>query len=194
MSQLGPQMEQFIQYLDEPTVNTQIFPHVVHGFLDTNPAIREQTVKVGVARPRGAHPCIPGLRGGSPGGTEALVLACGSGTSREGQALFCTWVRAVGAAQQLVGGRGGCGQQPSVQQTLTEHLSVPGLVSRARMQCAQTDQAPHLHGASFRGDGEWAWQTVNRTRKRYIMLESDGGVPGVVRQKQIQLGTMSLWV
>ena len=44
----GPQMEQFIQYLDEPTVNTQIFPHVVHGFLDTNPAIREQTVKVGV--------------------------------------------------------------------------------------------------------------------------------------------------
>lgn len=41
----GPQMEQFIQYLDEPTVNTQIFPHVVHGFLDTNPAIREQTVK-----------------------------------------------------------------------------------------------------------------------------------------------------
>ncbi|KAM5249049.1 N-terminal kinase-like protein isoform 8-T8 [Ctenodactylus gundi] len=39
------QMEQFIQYLDEPTVNTQIFPHVVHGFLDTNPAIREQTVK-----------------------------------------------------------------------------------------------------------------------------------------------------
>ncbi|XP_049636076.1 N-terminal kinase-like protein isoform X2 [Suncus etruscus] len=39
------QMEQFIQYLDEPTVNSQIFPHVVHGFLDTNPAIREQTVK-----------------------------------------------------------------------------------------------------------------------------------------------------
>ncbi|XP_069924692.1 N-terminal kinase-like protein isoform X1 [Oryctolagus cuniculus] len=39
------QMEQFIQYLDEATVNTQIFPHVVHGFLDTNPAIREQTVK-----------------------------------------------------------------------------------------------------------------------------------------------------
>lgn len=41
-------MEQFIQYLDEPTVNTQIFPHVTHGFLDTNPAIREQTVKVSV--------------------------------------------------------------------------------------------------------------------------------------------------
>ncbi|XP_042296819.1 N-terminal kinase-like protein [Sceloporus undulatus] len=39
------QMEHFIQYLNEPTVNGQIFPHVVHGFLDTNPAIREQTVK-----------------------------------------------------------------------------------------------------------------------------------------------------
>lgn len=59
----GPQMEQFIQYLDEPTVNTQIFPHVVHGFLDTNPAIREQTVKVGVARPRVATAGFPRVRG-----------------------------------------------------------------------------------------------------------------------------------
>lgn len=39
-------MEQFIQYLNEAAVNAQIFPHVVHGFTDTNPAIREQTVKV----------------------------------------------------------------------------------------------------------------------------------------------------
>ncbi|XP_041099337.1 N-terminal kinase-like protein isoform X1 [Polyodon spathula] len=39
------QMEQFIQYLNESAVNSQVFPHVVHGFLDTNPAIREQTVK-----------------------------------------------------------------------------------------------------------------------------------------------------
>lgn len=59
----GPQMEQFIQYLDEPTVNTQIFPHVVHGFLDTNPAIREQTVKVGVIKARAATPYL--LRQGS---------------------------------------------------------------------------------------------------------------------------------
>lgn len=58
----GPQMEQFIQYLDEPTVNTQIFPHVVHGFLDTNPAIREQTVKVGVSSPSRA---TPGVRQGT---------------------------------------------------------------------------------------------------------------------------------
>lgn len=42
-------MEQFIQYLNEAAVNSQIFPHVVHGFTDTNPAIREQTVKVRVA-------------------------------------------------------------------------------------------------------------------------------------------------
>lgn len=41
-----PQMEQFIQFLNEAAVNSQIFPHVVHGFTDTNPAIREQTVKV----------------------------------------------------------------------------------------------------------------------------------------------------
>lgn len=43
-------MEQFIQYLNEAAVNSQIFPHVVHGFTDTNPAIREQTVKVGQQR------------------------------------------------------------------------------------------------------------------------------------------------
>lgn len=59
-------MEQFIQYLDEPTVNTQIFPHVVHGFLDTNPAIREQTVKVGVARPRVTTPGFPRVGGVLP--------------------------------------------------------------------------------------------------------------------------------
>lgn len=89
MPQPGPQMEQFIQYLDEPTVNTQIFPHVVHGFLDTNPAIREQTVKVGVTRPRGATPGFLRLRGGSSEDTQALVLACGSSRLWEGQALFC---------------------------------------------------------------------------------------------------------
>ena len=83
----GPQMEQFIQYLDEPTVNTQIFPHVVHGFLDTNPAIREQTVKVGVGMPRGATPGFLRLRGGSSEDTEALVLVCGSSRVWEGQAL-----------------------------------------------------------------------------------------------------------
>lgn len=71
-------MEQFIQYLDEPTVNTQIFPHVVHGFLDTNPAIREQTVKVGMARPRVTTPGFTRVRGHLSQDTEVLVLACGS--------------------------------------------------------------------------------------------------------------------
>lgn len=81
----GPQMEQFIQYLDEPTVNTQIFPHVVHGFLDTNPAIREQTVKVGVARPRVATPGSLRLGEGSSQDTEALISNCGSEQIMESQ-------------------------------------------------------------------------------------------------------------
>uniref|UniRef100_A0A8C4R6A9 N-terminal kinase-like protein n=1 Tax=Eptatretus burgeri TaxID=7764 RepID=A0A8C4R6A9_EPTBU len=39
------QMELFVPYLTEQTVNSQIFPHVAVGFLDTNPAVREQTIK-----------------------------------------------------------------------------------------------------------------------------------------------------
>lgn len=33
-------------HLQSSTVNDQIFPQVAHGFMDTNPTIREQTVKV----------------------------------------------------------------------------------------------------------------------------------------------------
>lgn len=66
------QMEQFIQYLDEPTVNSQIFPHVVHGFLDTNPAIREQTVKVG-------WPGSPRISSSFPGPWFLLVVCAGWG-------------------------------------------------------------------------------------------------------------------
>lgn len=40
-------MEHFIGHLQAATVNDQIFPQVAHGFMDTNPTIREQTVKVG---------------------------------------------------------------------------------------------------------------------------------------------------
>jgi SCY1-like protein 1 len=32
-------------HLQAPTVNDQIFPQIAHGFMDTNPTIREQTVK-----------------------------------------------------------------------------------------------------------------------------------------------------
>ncbi|XP_078001167.1 N-terminal kinase-like protein [Glandiceps talaboti] len=39
------QMEHFIEYLTADIVNNQIFPNVSHGFMDTNPAIREATVK-----------------------------------------------------------------------------------------------------------------------------------------------------
>lgn len=83
-------MEQFIQYLDEPTVNTQIFPHVVHGFLDTNPAIREQTVKVGVARPIVAAPGFPSIGRGLAQATEVLALACGPEKATGRWAPSCT--------------------------------------------------------------------------------------------------------
>lgn len=39
------QLEHFIGHLQAATVNDQIFPQVAHGFMDTNPTIREQTVK-----------------------------------------------------------------------------------------------------------------------------------------------------
>ncbi|XP_066064458.1 LOW QUALITY PROTEIN: N-terminal kinase-like protein [Chamaea fasciata] len=38
-------LEEYVEFLPEATVDSQIFPHVAHGFLDSNPAIREQTVK-----------------------------------------------------------------------------------------------------------------------------------------------------
>lgn len=40
------QMESFINYLQPNVVNEQIFFHVSQGFVDSNPVIREQTVKV----------------------------------------------------------------------------------------------------------------------------------------------------
>ncbi|KAK5648616.1 hypothetical protein RI129_003508 [Pyrocoelia pectoralis] len=44
-SRLLMQLEHFISHLQSGTVNDQIFPQVAHGFMDTNPTIREQTVK-----------------------------------------------------------------------------------------------------------------------------------------------------
>lgn len=44
-SRLLQQLELFITHLQPNIVNDQIFPQVSHGFLDTNPTIREQTVK-----------------------------------------------------------------------------------------------------------------------------------------------------
>lgn len=92
-------MEQFIQYLDEPTVNTQIFPHVTHGFLDTNPAIREQTVKVSVVRPGMASPCLP--RQGS-----ASLWNTGFGLSLkvwEGSYVCMLPIQSLGAALKVGG-------------------------------------------------------------------------------------------
>uniref|UniRef100_A0A1L8DN65 N-terminal kinase-like protein n=1 Tax=Nyssomyia neivai TaxID=330878 RepID=A0A1L8DN65_9DIPT len=44
-SRLLQQLDMFVSHLQPNVVNDQIFPQVAHGFLDTNPTIREQTVK-----------------------------------------------------------------------------------------------------------------------------------------------------
>lgn len=44
-SKLLQQMEHYIGHLQPSTINDQIFPQIANGFLDTNPMIREQTIK-----------------------------------------------------------------------------------------------------------------------------------------------------
>ena len=39
-------MELFAEHLQTSTVNDKIFPNVVQGFMDTNPVVREHTIKV----------------------------------------------------------------------------------------------------------------------------------------------------
>ncbi|XP_024942016.1 N-terminal kinase-like protein isoform X2 [Cephus cinctus] len=39
------QLDRFVNHLQPTTVNEAIFPQVAKGFLDTNPAVREQTIK-----------------------------------------------------------------------------------------------------------------------------------------------------
>ena len=39
-------MELFAEHLQANTVNEKIFPNVVQGFMDTNPVVREHTIKV----------------------------------------------------------------------------------------------------------------------------------------------------
>ncbi|XP_012275929.1 N-terminal kinase-like protein isoform X2 [Orussus abietinus] len=39
------QLDRFVNHLQPATVNEAIFPQVARGFLDTNPAVREQTIK-----------------------------------------------------------------------------------------------------------------------------------------------------
>ncbi len=38
-------MGDFVEYLSPDIVNAQIFPNVVQGFTDTNPVVREHTIK-----------------------------------------------------------------------------------------------------------------------------------------------------
>ncbi|KAG0444698.1 hypothetical protein HPB47_013493, partial [Ixodes persulcatus] len=44
-ARLLQQVDQFMDHLSPEVVNQEVFPHVVQGFSDTNPTIREQTVK-----------------------------------------------------------------------------------------------------------------------------------------------------
>lgn len=44
-ARLLQQVDQFMDHLSPDVVNQEVFPHVVQGFSDTNPTIREQTVK-----------------------------------------------------------------------------------------------------------------------------------------------------
>ncbi|KAK0164096.1 hypothetical protein PV328_002760 [Microctonus aethiopoides] len=39
------QLDRFVSHLQPSTINDAIFPQVARGFLDTNPAVREQTIK-----------------------------------------------------------------------------------------------------------------------------------------------------
>lgn len=39
-------MDLFIEHLQAQTVNDKIFPNIVSGFMDTNPVVRESTIKV----------------------------------------------------------------------------------------------------------------------------------------------------
>ena len=39
-------MEHFVEHLTPTVVNGQIFPSVIQGFMDTNPVVREHTIKV----------------------------------------------------------------------------------------------------------------------------------------------------
>ncbi|OTF76401.1 protein kinase-like protein, partial [Euroglyphus maynei] len=44
-SKLLKEIEEYIDHTSTQAVNDQIFPYLVHGFMDSNPVIREQTVK-----------------------------------------------------------------------------------------------------------------------------------------------------
>ncbi|KAH6926553.1 hypothetical protein HPB50_019760 [Hyalomma asiaticum] len=45
MDNFPSNVDQFVDYLSNDVLNQEVFPHVVQGFSDTNPTIREQTVK-----------------------------------------------------------------------------------------------------------------------------------------------------
>ena len=42
------QIDQFIEHIQTQVVNDKIFPNIVSGFMDTNPVVRESTIKVNI--------------------------------------------------------------------------------------------------------------------------------------------------
>lgn len=46
-AKLLQQMELFVDHLQPKVINDELFMHIAQGFVDSNPTIREQTVKVG---------------------------------------------------------------------------------------------------------------------------------------------------
>ena len=71
MSFLSFQIELFVEHLQASTVNDKIFPNIVSGFMDTNPVVRESTIKVGVSCIRYEPRCEKtGLRGFKQGLTQ----------------------------------------------------------------------------------------------------------------------------
>ena len=43
------QIEHFVEHLTPEVVNNQLFPNIVQGFMDSNPVVREHTIKVTTA-------------------------------------------------------------------------------------------------------------------------------------------------
>lgn len=40
------QIEMFVEHLTPQVVNEQLYPNIVTGFMDSNPVVREHTIKV----------------------------------------------------------------------------------------------------------------------------------------------------
>ncbi|XP_069738728.1 N-terminal kinase-like protein [Phaenicophaeus curvirostris] len=88
------QLELYVELLPPDVVDSQIFPHVAHGFLDANPAVREQTVKSMVL-------LAPKLREATRGGELLRLLLRVQGGDALGP-LRCNATLALGRLAPLL--------------------------------------------------------------------------------------------